>query len=47
MVAARRQVLAGLAVQVETDGYRLAGALVDHAQPHRPVCRGDRRDPER
>ena len=47
MVAARRQVLAGLAVQVEPDGDRLARALVDHAQPHRPVRRGDRLDLER
>jgi 6-phosphogluconate dehydrogenase (decarboxylating) len=36
-----------LAVQVQTDGYRLAGALVDDAQQHRPVRRRDRLDLER
>jgi hypothetical protein len=46
-VTARRQVLAGLAVQVETDGYRLASGLVDHAQPYRSVRRGNRLDPKR
>src|SRR5215212_8415966 len=47
MVTARRQVLAGLAVQVESGSYRLASALVDHPQPYRSVRRGNRIDPKR
>ena len=44
MMATRRQILAGLAVQVEAHRHRLLRFSVQDPNSHRQVGRGDRRD---